>query len=85
MNQCENDEKERRKEKDYKNVSEIFLSTIIIAVIIIIIIIVNIIIIIIIIEENEYENCVNHLENFDTLFICFVEFFASVSSLKKED
>ncbi len=85
MNQCDDDEKKRRKEEDYKSAFEIFLSTTIIAIIIIIIIIVNIIIIIIIIEEDEYENCVNHLEDFDTLFICFVEFFASVSSLKEED
>ncbi len=84
MNQCDNDEKKKRKEEDYKSVFEIFLSTTIIAIIIIIIIIINIIVIIII-EKNEYENCVNHLEDFDTLFICFVEFFASVSSLKKED
>jgi hypothetical protein len=81
MNQCNDNEKERRKEEDYKNVFEILLSTAIIAVIIIIIIIINIIVI----EKNEYENCVNHLEDFDILFICFVEFFASVSSLKKED
>jgi amino acid permease len=84
MNQCNDDEKERRKEKDYKNVFEILLSTAIIAVIIIIIIIINIIAFIII-EENEYENCVNHLEDFDILFICFVEFFASVSFLKEKD
>jgi hypothetical protein len=76
MNQCDDDEEKRRKEEDYKSVSEILLSTTIIAVIITIIII---------IEENEYENCVNHFEDFDTLFICFVEFFASVSSLEKED
>jgi hypothetical protein len=78
MNQCDDNEKKNEKEKKYKNVFEIFFSTIIIAIIII-----NIIIIII--EENEYENCVNHLENFDTLFICFVEFFAFVSSLKEEN
>ncbi len=85
MNQCDDDEKKSEKEKKYKSVFKISFSTTIIAVIIIIIIIVNIIVIIIIIEENEYENCVNHLEDFDILFICFVEFFASVSSLKKED
>jgi hypothetical protein len=81
MNQCDDDEKKKKKEKIYKNVFEISLSTSIIAIIIIIIII----IVIIIVEKNEYENCVNHFEDFDILFIYFVEFFASVSSLKEED
>jgi ABC-type phosphate transport system permease subunit len=74
MNQCDDDEKESEKEKNYKNVFEIFLLTIIIEIIIVIIII------IIIIEKN-----VNFCEDFDILFICFVEFFSSVSSLKEED
>ncbi len=75
VNQCDDDEKESEKEKNYKSVSETFLSTIIIEIIIVIIII-----IIIIIEEN-----VDFCEDFDILFICFVEFFSSVSSLKEED
>jgi hypothetical protein len=74
----------RNWKKKYKSVFEIFLSTTIIVIIIIIIIIINIIVIIII-EKNEYKNCVNHLKNFNILFIYFVEFFASVSSLKKKD
>jgi hypothetical protein len=71
--------KKRRKKKDYKNVFEISLSTSIIAIIIIIVFII-IIIIIIIIEKN-----VDFCEEFDILFICFVEFFAFVSFLKEED
>jgi ABC-type phosphate transport system permease subunit len=71
MNQCYDDKKESEKEKNYKSVSKIFLSTIIIAIIIIIIII---------IEEN-----VDFCEDFDILFICFVEFFSSVSFLEEED
>jgi D-alanyl-lipoteichoic acid acyltransferase DltB (MBOAT superfamily) len=74
MNQCDDDKKENKKEKDYKNAFEIFLSTIIIAMIIIIIIV------IIVNEEN-----VDFCEDFDILFICFVEFFASVSFLEEED
>ncbi len=76
MNRCDDDEKKNEKEKNYKNVFEIFLSIIIIEIIIVIIII----IIIIIIEKN-----VDFCEDFDILFICFVEFFSSVSSLKEED
>ncbi len=74
MNQCDDDEKERRKKEDYKSAFEILLSTAIIAVIII-----NIMIIIII--EKDVDCC----EDFDILFICFVEFFASVSFLKEKD
>jgi hypothetical protein len=70
MNQCDDDEKENEKEKDYKNASEIFLSTTIIAVIIIIIII----------EKN-----VDFCEDFDCLSICSVEFFDSLSSLREKD
>jgi hypothetical protein len=77
VNQCDDDEKKSEKEKNYKNVSEIFLSTIIIEIIIIIIII-------IIIEKNECANYVDHLENFDYLFVCSVEFFDSLSSLEEE-
>jgi hypothetical protein len=81
MNQCGGDEKEKKKEEDYKNVSEISLSTSIIAVIIIIIII----IVVIIAEKDEYENCVHQLKDFDCLFICSVKFFDSLSSLKEEN
>ncbi len=63
-----------KKKENYKNVFEIFLSTIIIVIIIIIIIIV------IIIKKNVY--C---FKDFNTLFIYFVEFFISVSFLKKEN
>jgi ACR3 family arsenite efflux pump ArsB len=69
----------KRKKENFKSVFENLLSMSIIAIIIIIVII------IIIIEKNVYENCVNHLEDFDILFICFVEFLAFVSSLKEED
>jgi hypothetical protein len=69
VNRCDDDEKKSEKEKNYKNVFETLLSTIIIAVIIIIII-----------EKN-----VDFCEDFDILFICFVEFFSFVSFLKKED
>ncbi len=75
MNQCDDDEKKSEKEKDYKSVFEISLSTTIIEIIIVIIII-----IIITIEKN-----VDFCEDFDILFICFVEFFSFVSSLKEED
>ncbi len=81
MNLCDDDEKENEKEKDYKSVSEISFSTIIIEIIIIIIIIV----IIIIIEKDEYEDYVDHLENFDCLFVCSVEFFDSLPFLKEEE
>jgi hypothetical protein len=70
MNQCDDDEKESEKEKDYKSVFEISLSTTIIAAIIIIIII-----------EKDVDFC----EDFDCLFICSVEFFDSLSSLREED
>ncbi len=76
VNQCDDDEKKSEKEKSYKSAFEIFFSTTIIEVIIVIIII----IIIIIIEKN-----VDFCEDFDILFICFVEFFSSVSSLEEED
>jgi ABC-type phosphate transport system permease subunit len=76
VNQCDDDEKKNEKEKNYKNAFEISFSTTIIAVIIVIIII-----IIIIIIEKDVDFC----EDFDILFICFVEFFAFVSSLKEED
>jgi hypothetical protein len=79
MNQCDNDEKEKRKEEDYKNVFEILLSTSIIAVIIVFIIIIVNIIVIIIIEKD-----VDFCEDFDIMFICFIEFFASVSFLKED-
>jgi hypothetical protein len=78
VNQCDDDEKKNEKEKNYKSVSEILLSTIIIEVIIIIIII-------IIIEKDECADYVDHLENFDCLFVCFVEFFDSLSSLKEKE
>jgi ABC-type phosphate transport system permease subunit len=74
MNQCDDDEKENEKEEEYKSVFEILFSTAIIAIIIVIIII-------IIIIEKDVDFC----EKFDILFICFVEFFASVSFLKEED
>ncbi len=80
MNQCDDDEKEKRNQKNYKNVFEILLSTSITAVIIVIIIIIVNIIIIIVIEED-----IDFCEDFDILFICFVEFFASVSFLKEKD
>ncbi len=76
MNQCDDDEKERRKEENYKSVL-IFSSTSIIAIIIFIVI--NIIVVIIIEED------VNCCEDFDILFICFVEFFAFVSFLREKD
>ncbi len=75
VNQCDDDEKKNEKEKNYKSVFKISLSTTIIEIIIVIIII-----IIIIIKKN-----VNFYEDFDILFICFVEFFSSVSSLEEED
>jgi hypothetical protein len=71
MNQCDDDEKESEKEKNYKSVSEILLSTTIIAAIIIIIIII----------EKDVDFC----ENFDCLSICSVEFFDSLSFLREED
>jgi hypothetical protein len=74
MNQCADDKKKSEKEKEYKNVFEISFSTLII-----------VIIIIIIVEKNQYENCVHHLKNFDCLFICFVEFFDSLSFSRKEN
>jgi hypothetical protein len=74
--------KKDEKKENYKNVFKTFFSTTIIEIIIIVIII---IIIFIIIKKNEYQNCVNYFEDFDILFIYFVEFFASVSSLKEED
>ncbi len=80
VNQCDDDEKKNEKEKNYKSAFEILLSTTIIEIIIVIIII-----IIIIIEKNEYEEYVNQLENFDCLFVCFVEFFDFLSSLKEEE
>jgi hypothetical protein len=80
VNQCDDDEKKNEKKKDYKSVFEIFLSTIIIEIIIVIIII-----IIIIIEKNKYEKYVDHLENFDCLFVCSVEFLDFLSSLEKEE
>jgi cation transport ATPase len=78
MNECDDDEKKNKKEKNYKNVFEISFSTSIIAIIIVIIIII-INIVIIIIEENVYR-----FKDFNTLFICFVESFIFVSFLKKE-
>jgi Na+/H+ antiporter NhaC len=77
VNQCDDDEKKNEKEKSYKNVFEISFSTIIIAIIIIIIVI-------IIIEKDEYEEYIDHFENFDYLFVCFVESFDFLSSLKKK-
>jgi hypothetical protein len=79
VNQCDDDEKESEKEENYKSVFETLLSTTIIEVII------AIIIIIIIIEKDECADYVDHLENFDCLSVCSVEFFDSLSSLKKEE
>jgi hypothetical protein len=72
VNQCDDDERESEKEKSYKSASEIFLSTTIIEVIIII-------------EKNKCADYVDHLENFDCLSVCSVEFFDSLSSLKEEE
>jgi hypothetical protein len=80
VNQCDDDERESEKKKNYKSASETFLSTTIIEAIIVIIII-----IIIIIEKNECADYVDHLENFDCLSVCSVEFFDSLSSLEKEE
>jgi hypothetical protein len=79
VNQCDDDEKKSEKEENYKSVFEIFLSTTIIEIIIVIIII------IIIIEKNECADYVDHLKNFDCLFVCSVEFFDTLSSLEKEE
>ncbi len=76
INQCDDSEKKKKKEKDYKNAFEISLSTTIVAAIIVIIIL----IVIIIIEIN-----VDRLKDFDTLFICFVESFIFVSFLKEKN
>ncbi len=78
MNRCDDDEKKNEK-KSYKNVFKIFFSTIIIKIIIVIIII------IIIIEKNECAKYVDYFENFDCLSVCSVEFFDSLSILKKEE
>jgi hypothetical protein len=79
VNQYDDDEKKNEKKKNYKNVFEIFLSTTIIEIIIVIIII------IIILKKNECANYVDHFENFDCLSVCSVEFFDSLSFLKKEE
>ncbi len=76
VNQCGGDEKKSEKEKNYKSVLEISLSTTIIEAIIIITIIA---------EKDEYEDCAHHREDFDCLSICFVEFFDSLSFLREED
>jgi hypothetical protein len=74
MNQCDDDEKKNEKEKNYKSVFEISLSTAIIAVIIVIIIVIIL-----------FEEVADRFEDCDTLSVCFVEFFISVSFLREED